>query len=244
MESQHVPNPWQHQPQKQDLYDNHDNQRYKATSLTDAEATSLEDFFQGHKQVFYQSQLLLQQLQQRQRQLKTQGQGAQKGEPHEKTQTERDDDDETDSQRTAWSQLGINSPMNLSSSTLADTDTSLTPVAIYMTDSDFGDGDEVRLLITCGECGTWKLEELPKKYTPYLACYYCALPSLPLCSRSFVRIALVSFAVWQGHLLSLRHSFSVSFCSHYQPQKITNTCLQQQICSISSSAQFSSHEYV
>ncbi|KAF9131541.1 hypothetical protein BGW39_001652 [Mortierella sp. 14UC] len=142
MESQHVLNPWQHRPQKQDFYDNHEQQQNKATSLTDTETTSLEDFFQGHKQVFYQSQLLLQQLQQRQHQQKTQEQGEQKGEQHEETQTEGDDDGETNSQRTAWSQLGMDSPMNQSSSTLADTDTPLTTAVIYMTDSDFGDGDE------------------------------------------------------------------------------------------------------
>ncbi|KAG0274660.1 hypothetical protein BGZ95_009575 [Linnemannia exigua] len=138
MESQHVLNPWQQQrQQKQDFYDNHDQQQNKMTSLADEETTSLEDFFQGHKQVFYKSQLLLQQLQQRQRQQKSQEQSEQQGE----AQAEGDDDGEIDGQRTAWSQLGIDSLMNQSSSTLADNDTPLTTV-IYMTDSDIGEGDE------------------------------------------------------------------------------------------------------
>ncbi|KAG0302697.1 hypothetical protein BGZ97_002217 [Linnemannia gamsii] len=112
--------------------------------MANTETTSLEDFFQGHKQVFYQSQMLLQQLQQRQRQQKTHeySPGEQNKDPaEEQALPEGDDDGETDSQRTAWSQLGIDSPMNQSSSTLADADTPITTV-IYMTDSDFGDGDE------------------------------------------------------------------------------------------------------
>ncbi|KAK5816691.1 hypothetical protein F5H01DRAFT_341467 [Linnemannia elongata] len=158
MESQHVLNPWQHRPHKQDFYDNHDTlqqqqhqqqqqqeqQQQTNISLTDNDTTSLEDFFQGHKQVFYQSQMLLQQLQQRQRQQKTQEHGPEeqrKSPADEEAQAGGDDDGETDSQRTAWSQLGIDSPMNQSSSTLADADTPITTV-IYMTDSDFGDGDE------------------------------------------------------------------------------------------------------
>ncbi|KAF9322958.1 hypothetical protein BGZ91_003924 [Linnemannia elongata] len=88
--------------------------------------------------------MLLQQLQQRQRQQKTQEHGPEeqrKSPADEEAQAGGDDDGETDSQRTAWSQLGIDSPMNQSSSTLAGADTPITTV-IYMTDSDFGDGDE------------------------------------------------------------------------------------------------------
>lgn len=160
-------NPWQHRPHKQDFYDNHDTlqqqhhqqqqeqQQQPNISLTENDTTSLEDFFQGHKQVFYQSQMLLQHLQQRQRQQKTQEHGPEeqrKGPADEEAQVEGDDDGETDSQRTAWSRLGIDSPMNQSSSTLADADTPVTTV-IYMTDSDFGDGDEVKSAIN----NTWAL---------------------------------------------------------------------------------------
>jgi hypothetical protein len=161
MESQHVLNPWQHRSHKQDFYDDHDShtlqqqqqqqqqkqQQQPNISMANTETTSLEDFFQGHKQVFYQSQMLLQQLQQRQRQQKTHeySPGEQNKDPaEEQALPEGDDDGETDSQRTAWSQLGIDSPMNQSSSTLADADTPITTV-IYMTDSDFGDGDEVNV---------------------------------------------------------------------------------------------------
>ncbi|KAF9926049.1 hypothetical protein FBU30_004296 [Linnemannia zychae] len=162
MESQHVLNPWQHRHHKQDFYDAPEQQQQqqpqsppqqqqKNTSLPNTDAATLEDFFHGHKQVFYQSQLLLQQLQQRQqRQQKTQEHGI--GEQHREEAgsidqtSEGDDDGETDSQATAWSQLGIDSPLNKSSSTLADTDTPLTTAVIYMTDSEFGDGDEAVVL--------------------------------------------------------------------------------------------------
>ncbi|KAF8932740.1 hypothetical protein BGZ58_006847 [Dissophora ornata] len=107
--------------------------------LTDAETRSSDDFFLKHKKVFFESHLLLQQLQLQQQQ---QQQHRNQDDQHE-DQTDGDDNEETDSQGTAWSRLGIDSPLNQSSSTLADTTT-----VLFMTDAVIGaEGDALESLV-------------------------------------------------------------------------------------------------
>ncbi|KAG0323595.1 hypothetical protein BGZ99_002691 [Dissophora globulifera] len=139
MEAQHVLNPWQHQHQRQQQQ-KHDMfiiDPPDSFPLTAAETQSFDDFFQDHKKVLYQSQLLLQQLQQQQHQRQ---QKDHDDDPQD-DQTEGDDDEETDSQGTAWSRLGMDSPLNHSSSTLADSTT-----LVFMTD-DGPEGDVLEGLV-------------------------------------------------------------------------------------------------
>ncbi|KAI1314876.1 hypothetical protein EDD11_001599 [Mortierella claussenii] len=122
MEAQQVSNPWLQHPhdRQQHHHQKHLNKEelihMKSPDssnnllLTDAETISFEDFFEDHKKVFYRSQLLLQQLHESKQQKLNQDQ-------------RQDDDDgegDTDSQCTAWSRIGMDSPMNQSSVTLAD----------------------------------------------------------------------------------------------------------------------------
>ncbi|KAG0243550.1 hypothetical protein BGX31_010604 [Mortierella sp. GBA43] len=86
-----------------------------------SETKSLDDSFQDHKKVFYQSQQLLLQLQRQQQ---------------EQQKHDHDDDDETDSQRT-WI-LGMDSPLNQSSSTLAESTT-----VLCFVDSEAGPEEDV-----------------------------------------------------------------------------------------------------
>ncbi|KAF9101543.1 hypothetical protein BGX27_011439 [Mortierella sp. AM989] len=136
METHHVPNPWQQQQQqrhyKQNLFIHDPPDTFP---LTDAETRSHDDFFEDRKKIFYQSKLLLQRLQQQEQlQLNHNNQ-------HE---DQTDEDGETDSQSsTLWSPLGMESPLNESSSTLAD----LTTV-VFKSDSGIGlEGDVLESLV-------------------------------------------------------------------------------------------------
>ncbi|KAF9570465.1 hypothetical protein EC968_001801 [Mortierella alpina] len=73
---------------------------------------AFDGLFQDPKEVFYHSQRLLHHLQARQQQYKDT--------EHEHGYCRESEDDETGSQDTAWSRLGIESPLNQSSSTLGD----------------------------------------------------------------------------------------------------------------------------
>ncbi|KAF9431458.1 hypothetical protein BGZ76_000280 [Entomortierella beljakovae] len=129
METHHVLNPWQQRQYKQDILVPDPPDTFP---LTDAETRSYDDFFHDHKLIIHQSKLVLQQLQQQQQQQQQQQREEQLEQSNLdlESNTEGDDDGETDSQTTAWSQIGIDSPLNYSSSTLADSTT-----VLYMTDS-------------------------------------------------------------------------------------------------------------
>ncbi|KAF9951906.1 hypothetical protein BGZ65_005667 [Modicella reniformis] len=114
MEAQHVVNPWlQQQQQQQHLKTDilFSNDPSDSPLVKDTETKSLED----HKKFFYQTQQLLLQLRQQQEQQKS----------DDYRDLQEDDDDETDSQRTVWTQLGMDSPLNQSSTTLGDSATVL-----------------------------------------------------------------------------------------------------------------------
>ncbi|KAF9911469.1 hypothetical protein BX616_010577 [Lobosporangium transversale] len=144
METQHVSNPWQQQQRqfnKQDIY-NMNSTKNNSFPLTDEETRSFDDFFEDHKKVFYQSQQLLQQLKQQQQQHLQKN--TTEHQFNRDNGSEYDDEDgETDSQDTAWSRLGMESPLNQSTSTLTDSTT-----VFLMTDSKFDkEGDVLELLV-------------------------------------------------------------------------------------------------
>ncbi|KAF9966647.1 hypothetical protein BGZ70_001682 [Mortierella alpina] len=107
MESQHVINPWQHRTHKESL------DPLGGTHHDLETSAAFDGLFQDPKEVFYHSQRLLHHLQARQQQHKDY--------EHDHALTRESEDDETASQDTAWSRLGMDSPLNLSSSTLGDT---------------------------------------------------------------------------------------------------------------------------
>ncbi|KAF9939325.1 hypothetical protein BGZ67_009628 [Mortierella alpina] len=75
-------------------------------------SSTFDGLFQDPKEVFYHSQRLLLHLQARQQK--------HKDNEHEHGYSRESEDDETGSQDTAWSRLGMDSPLNHSSSTLGD----------------------------------------------------------------------------------------------------------------------------
>ena len=106
MESQHVINPWQHRTHKESMH------QAGVTHLELESSSAFDGLFQDPKEVFYHSQRLLQHLQARQQQ--------HKDNMHDHGYSRESEDDETGSQDTAWSRLGMDSPLCQSSSTLGD----------------------------------------------------------------------------------------------------------------------------
>ncbi|KAF9956081.1 hypothetical protein BGZ72_003060 [Mortierella alpina] len=82
------------------------------THLELESSSAFDGLFQDPKEVFYHSQRLLQHLQARQQQ--------HKDNMHDHGYSRESEDDETGSQDTAWSRLGMDSPLCQSSSTLGD----------------------------------------------------------------------------------------------------------------------------
>ncbi|CAO3572110.1 unnamed protein product [Mortierella alpina] len=129
MESQHVINPWRHRTYKE-------SEHPLGGTHHDLETSSAFDgLFQDPKEVFYHSQRLLQHLQTRQQQHRDY--------EHNHAHSRESEDDETASEDTAWSRLGMDSPLNLSSSTLGDP----TPLVFSLESSTEPEGNALQHLL-------------------------------------------------------------------------------------------------